>query len=158
LTGAGQAVEVRSGDVVLEPVRDAQDRVHESLQRPQLVELYAEDRARRDAFGQQILDDLKLRRGLAHLTGAAHRDDGCKFQIQPAADLADQMASRAGLHRRGLACPPGVLAAKIGDEGQRQFRSGKDRTALGHTTSAPAVYPRVASRLTTGSSPTTSAL
>ena len=132
LPGPRQTVEVRAGDVVLEPVRDAQDRVDEIVQRPQLVELHAEDRVGRDALGQQILDDLELRRGLAHLPRAAHRDDGCKFQIQPAADLADEMASRAGLHRRGLACPPGILPAQVGYQSRRKLRNRKHRTAFVH--------------------------
>lgn len=99
---------------------------------------------------ETLVDDL------AQAVGGKERLWG--LQSVERTDLADEMASRAGLHRRGLACPPGVLPAQIGNEGRRQFRSGKDRTALGHTTSTAAVYPRVASRLTTGSAPTTSAL
>ena len=53
LPGVRKPVEMRTGDVVLEPVRDAQDRIDEVAQRGQLVELHPENRVRSRALREQ---------------------------------------------------------------------------------------------------------
>ena len=138
LPGVRQAVEVRSGDVVLEPVRDAQDRIDKFVQGPQLVELHPDDRVRLGALCEQILDDLKLRSCLSNLPRPPHSHNRRELEIEPAANLSNQMARRAGLYRRGIAGPPGVLPAQVGNERLGQLRSREHRTDLGHIASTRA--------------------
>ena len=130
--GLRQPVEMRAGDVVLEPVCDAQDRIDEVGQRSQIVELHPEDRVRPRAFREQVLDDLELRRGLADLPRAAHRHDRRQREIEPPADPPDQIPARSGLHGRRIAAPPGVLPAQVGDERPGQLRDGERRAGVVH--------------------------
>jgi hypothetical protein len=65
-------IESPSEDAILEPPCDAQNRLPDYFQGPYLVELNAQDSIRGDSlFGLDVLDDLQLKGGLAHLARPA---------------------------------------------------------------------------------------
>ena len=88
-----QSVEAVGGDVSFEPIGKADNRLSNSSQRLQFIELDPENIVGRHTLIQQVSDDLKLSRCLSYLPRATNNHYGSYSGFKATANLRNQMPS-----------------------------------------------------------------